>query len=131
MGSGLLISGMTDTQKVIGWLDVFGDWDPTLTFVMGGAVVTMAIAWRLTLNRTPMVGGTFPAPSEPEITRRLVVGSTLFGMGWGMAGLCPGPAIASLSFGGISGLVFLVAMFAGMLAAPSVGNRLDRLASAA
>lgn len=129
-GAGLLISGMTDTRKVIGWLDVFGNWDPTLAFVMGGAIIPMAIAWRLTQGRAPIAGGTFPAPADPSVGRRLVVGSVLFGMGWGLAGLCPGPAIASISYGGLGGLIFLAAMLGGMWAAPWVGTRLDSAAPA-
>ena len=129
-GLGLLISGMTDTRKVQGWLDVFGDWDPTLAFVMGGAIIPMAIAWQLTRGRTPVVGGSFPAPPEPRLGRNLVVGSVMFGMGWGLSGLCPGPAVASLSFGGVEGLVFLGAMVAGMIAAPPVKARLDTAAVA-
>ncbi len=129
-GTGLLISGMTDTTKVQGWLDVFGQWDPTLAFVMGGAILPMLIAWRFTRNREPLVGGQFPAPPRPELDRRLVAGSVLFGMGWGLAGLCPGPAMASLSFGGTGGVIFLVAMVAGMIAAPKVGTQLDRIANA-
>jgi uncharacterized membrane protein YedE/YeeE len=130
-GVGLLVSGMTDTTKVQGWLDVFGNWDPTLAFVMGGAIIPMAIAWQLTRNRRPVLGGTFPAPPKTEIGRKLVIGSTMFGMGWGLAGLCPGPAMASLSYGGLGGAVFLVAMIAGMLAAPPVIARLDALPQAA
>lgn len=130
-GLGLLISGMTDTTKVQGWLDIFGDWDPTLAFVMGGAIIPMAVAWQLTKSRVPLVGGAFPEPTKPEIGRGLVIGSVLFGMGWGLAGLCPGPAVASLSFGGIGGVTFVVAMAAGMIAAPPVRSRLDSLAQAA
>lgn len=130
-GSGLFVSGMTDTTKVQGWLDVFGDWDPTLAFVMGGALIPMAIAWRLTRGRSPLVGGTFPMPPAPEVDRRLVVGSALFGIGWGLAGLCPGPAVASLSYGGAGGLLFMASMLIGMGAAPAVATRLDRLAAAA
>ncbi|GHF49258.1 DUF6691 family protein [Seohaeicola zhoushanensis] len=129
-GSGLFISGMTDTTKVQGWLDVFGNWDPTLAFVMGGALIPMAIAWRFVPGRAPLVGGAFPQPPAPEVDRRLVVGSVLFGVGWGLAGLCPGPAIASLSYGGTSGLVFMAAMLVGMGAAPAIATRLDRLATA-
>lgn len=128
-GAGLLISGMTDTTKVQGWLDVFGNWDPTLAFVMGGAIIPMFIAWRLTRGRQPMVGGSFPAPPNPELDHRLVTGSVLFGMGWGLAGLCPGPAIASLSFNGAGGLTFLVAMVFGMLLAPQAAAQLDRVAT--
>ncbi|WP_299944899.1 DUF6691 family protein [uncultured Ruegeria sp.] len=130
-GIGLLISGMTDTTKVQGWLDVFGNWDPTLAFVMGGAILPMLVAWQLTRNRTPLVGGRFPAPPRVELDRRLIVGSVLFGVGWGLAGLCPGPAMASLSFGGAGGIVFIVAMIVGMFAAPKLGAQLDRMASAA
>ncbi|GGE20442.1 membrane protein [Primorskyibacter flagellatus] len=125
-GAGLYLSGMTDTTKVQGWLDVFGQWDPTLAFVMGGAILPMAVAWQLTRGRRPLSGGTFPTPARPEIDRRLVIGSTLFGMGWGLAGLCPGPAIASLTFGGLPGLVFAAFMIGGMLLAPGLKARLDR-----
>ncbi|SFA97394.1 hypothetical protein SAMN05421688_2001 [Poseidonocella pacifica] len=125
-GSGLLLSGMTDTTKVQGWLDVFGDWDPTLAFVMGGAILPMAAAWAFTRGRSPLLGGSFPAPPEPRIGRNLVLGSVLFGMGWGLAGLCPGPALASVSFGGLGGLVFILAMLGGMAAAPTIRERLDR-----
>ncbi len=124
-GLGLRISGMTDTTKVQGWLDIFGDWDPTLAFVMGGAIVPMFIAWRFTEGRTPLVGGDFPAPPEPKIGRPLVVGSVLFGMGWGLAGLCPGPAIASIGFGGWPVWVFFAAMLLGMLIAPKLRDALD------
>lgn len=125
-GLGLLISGMTDTRKVIGWLDIFGAWDPTLAFVLGGAVGVMAIAWSLAARRpAPVLGGEFPTPPEPRLGRNLVIGSVLFGMGWGLAGLCPGPAIASLIWGGTSGLVFIVAMLAGMLAAPPIRLKLN------
>lgn len=130
-GAGLLISGMTDTTKVQGWLDIFGNWDPTLAFVMGGAILPMALAWQMTRGRKPLVGGEFPAPARPELDQRLIVGSTLFGVGWGLAGLCPGPAVASLGFGGKGGLVFMVSMLAGMGAAPVIGDRLDRLAAPA
>ena len=130
-GAGLYISGMTDTTKVQGWLDVFGAWDPTLAFVMGGAILPMMVAWRLTrVARRPASGGSFPPAPMPEIDRRLIVGSVLFGMGWGLAGLCPGPSIASLSFGGAAGVVFLLAMLGGMFLAPSLKARLDSMVPA-
>ena len=126
-GVGLLISGMTDTRKVIGWLDIFGDWDPTLAFVMGGAIIPMAIAWQIAARRAaPALGGTFPSPPEPRLGRNLVVGSVLFGMGWGLVGLCPGPAIASITWGGTGGAVFLVTMILGMVAAPPLKQSLQR-----
>lgn len=124
-GTGLMISGMTNTDKVQGWLDIFGNWDPTLAFVMGGAIIPMAVAWVYARGRVPALGGNFPAPPEPRIGRNLVIGSTIFGMGWGLVGLCPGPAMASLGWGGIGGAVFVVSMIAGMLAAPPIRARLD------
>jgi len=124
-GAGLLVSGMTDTRKVQGWLDIFGTWDPTLAFVMGGAILPMAVAWRITKGRTPLLGGPFPPAPAPKIGRNLVIGSVLFGFGWGLAGLCPGPSIASLTYGGWGGVIFVVSMCLGMLAAPSLRARLD------
>lgn len=126
-GAGLMISGMTDTSRVQGWLDIFGNWDPTLAFVMGGAILPMAIAWALTRGRAPALGGAFPAPPGTEVGRKLIIGSSLFGVGWGLAGLCPGPALASISYGGLGGFVFLASMIAGMLAAPPIRQRLDAL----
>lgn len=124
-GIGLWVSGMTDTRKVIGWLDIFGNWDPTLAFVLGGAVGVMFIAWRIAaLREAPALGGSFPEPPEPRLGRNLVFGSILFGMGWGLAGLCPGPAMASLTWGGAGGILFLVSMLAGMVAAPPLKRRL-------
>jgi uncharacterized membrane protein YedE/YeeE len=129
-GLGLLISGMTDTTQVQGWLDIFGDWDPTLAFVMGGAILPMAIAWPFTVGRKPLLADTFPDQPTPKLGRNLVIGSTLFGMGWGLAGLCPGPAMASLGFGGLGGIIFALAMLAGMLTAPFLRSRLDQQATA-
>jgi uncharacterized membrane protein YedE/YeeE len=114
-GGGLFVSGMTDTHKVQGWLDVFGDWDPTLAFVMGGAIVPMAVAWHLTRGRRPLTGGSFPGRVTAHIDPRLLSGSTLFGVGWGLSGLCPGPAIAALSYAGSGGLLFFAFMVLGML----------------
>lgn len=130
-GLGLLISGMTDTTKVRGWLDLFGDWDPTLAFVMGGAILPMAAAWAWARGRRPVLGGDFPAPTREGISRDLALGSVLFGAGWGLAGLCPGPAMASLGWGGSGGLVFMAAMLAGMAAMPALRARLDALAGPA
>ncbi|MGR3637064.1 MAG: DUF6691 family protein [Shimia sp.] len=124
-GAGLLISGMTDTTKVQGWLDVFGNWDPMFAFVMGGAIIPMAVAWLFTEGRQPLVGGEFPAPADPKLGRNLILGSVLFGAGWGLASLCPGPAVASLSYGGWPHWVFFAAMLAGMAIAPAVRTSLD------
>jgi uncharacterized membrane protein YedE/YeeE len=126
-GLGLLLSGMTQTTKVQGWLDLFGDWDPTLAFVMGGAIIPMAIAWQFTRTRTPVLGGSFPVKPSITLDRRLIVGSVMFGMGWGLTGLCPGPAMASLTFGGLGGLLFIGSMTAGMIVAPRFALRLDDL----
>lgn len=118
-GLGLMISGMTDTAKVQGFLDVTGAWDPTLAFVMGGALVPMAIAWRWARGRAaPVLGGAFPGREAPRLDRGLVLGSGMFGAGWALAGLCPGPALASLSYGGGGGMLFVAAMVLGMVMAP-------------
>lgn len=126
-GAGLLISGMVNTTKVQGWLDVFGTWDPTLAFVLGGAILPMALAWRISARRrVSVLGTTPPAATSTKITPNLVIGSVLFGMGWALAGLCPGPALASLSFGGWGGSIFLIAMVAGMYSAPPIRKRIER-----
>ncbi len=130
-GAGLLVSGMVDTRKVQGWLDIFGDWDPTLAFVLGGAILPMAVAWRLTEGRRPALGGVFPPKPPVRLDRSLIGGSVLFGMGWGLVGLCPGPAMASLTFGGVEGLVFFAAMLAGMLIARPIRSRLEAMPSPA
>ena len=114
-GTGLYISQMTDTLKVQGWLNIFGDWDPTLTFVMGGAIIPMFFAWRLVKNQNKTFpGNNVTLPSRNNIGTSLIVGSILFGFGWGLAGLCPGPAIASLTFGGVNGFIFLISMLFGI-----------------
>ena len=129
-GAGLLVSGMTDTTKVQGWLDIFGAWDPTLAFVLGGAILPMLLAWNMTTRRAESLAGTpFPAKPDPRLGHNLVIGSVLFGAGWGLVGLCPGPAIASLSWGGTGGVTFLLAMIAGMLVAQPIRVQIDRLAT--
>lgn len=128
-GLGLTVSGMTDTTKVQGWLDVFGDWDPTLAFVMGGAILPMAAAWTFAgRRRASVLGRPFPKPNPEGVSRELVIGSVLFGAGWALAGLCPGPAMASIGWGGTGGLIFLAAMIMGMVATPAARRGLDRLA---
>ena len=100
-GLGLAISGMTDPARVLGFLDVAGAWDPTLMFVLGGAVVTTFIGYRLVFKRSaPLLDGGFQLPTKQELDGRLLGGAALFGIGWGLSGYCPGPAIASI--GGIS-----------------------------
>ena len=105
-GVGLCLSGMTDPTKVIGFLDVGGTWDPSLAFVMAGAIAVGLVAFRLARPRL--------APPPAVIDRALVVGSLLFGIGWGLVGFCPGPALAGLGFAEPKALVFVLAMLAGM-----------------
>jgi uncharacterized protein len=121
-GAGLFTSGMTDTAKVQGWLDLFGEWDPTLAFVLSGAILPMAIAWRFAAKRkTTVLGNALPPKPTSDLSRNLVVGSFLFGAGWALSGLCPGPAMASITYNGTGGMIFLAAMLAGMLTARYVG----------
>lgn len=124
-GLGLTVSGMTDTRKVQGWLDVLGDWDPTLAFVLGGAILPMVCAWLLTKHRSPLAGGRFPARPDPKIDRDLTLGAVLFGIGWGLVGLCPGPALAALAWGGWEVALFVLAMAGGMIATPPLRRTLD------
>ncbi|MGB3309750.1 MAG: DUF6691 family protein [Nodosilinea sp.] len=115
-GLGLGISQMIDPQRVIGFLNLTGQWDPTLAFVMGGAVMTTLITFRFVLKRPgPVLGSKFWVPSRSDIDRPLVLGAALFGIGWGLGGYCPGPAIAALGLGSANPLLFLVAMIAGSL----------------
>jgi len=125
-GAGLLISGMTDTARVQGFLDILGAWDPTLAFVLGGAIAPMVLAWRIAARQRQALLGGLPEPPAPTLDRALLGGSLLFGAGWGLAGLCPGPAIASLSFGGSGGAAFMAAMLAAMAATPTLRSRLAR-----
>jgi hypothetical protein len=114
-GAGLVIGGMTDPQRVRGFLDLFGRWDPTLAFVMGGALVVMVIAWRVRVRmRKPLFGTAFSLPDRTDLDVRLIAGSALFGIGWGLAGLCPGPALANVSLALPQVLPFIAAMLAGM-----------------
>lgn len=115
-GAGLTISGMTDPRRVRGFLDLFGEWDPTLAFVMGAAVAVMAVAWRLQARMpAPLFGEKFSLPDRKDLDARLIGGAILFGVGWGIAGLCPGPAVAALALSPVSVAPFVIAMLAGML----------------
>ena len=115
-GLGLIMSGMTDPSKVIGFLDLAGQWDPSLAFVMGGAILVGVIAFRFAATRSQAIlGGSMRLPTARQIDRRLILGGLAFGVGWGLAGYCPGPALASLATGGIKPLIFTVAMLAGMV----------------
>jgi len=114
-GAGLALGGMTNPERVRDFLDIFGDWDPTLAFVMGGAVIVMAIAWRLVPRMAePIAAEKFHLPTKSDLTPRLIGGAALFGIGWGIAGLCPGPGIAALVIEPAAAAIFVVAMLAGM-----------------
>src|SRR5205807_10156275 len=116
-GIGLLVSGMVSPAKVLGFLDLAGPWDPSLALVMAGAIAVGAPAFVLASRRAASLLGTpMHIPNARQIDRRLVIGSLVFGVGWGLAGFCPGPALVALGAGEIKALVFVVAMLAGMLA---------------
>ena len=122
-GAGLVVSQMVNPAKVLGFLDIAaawapgaGGWDPSLAFVMAGALAVTAVGFRLAARRpAPILGGAFELPRSRDIDRRLVAGAALFGVGWGLVGFCPGPAIASLAFGLPQSIVFVAAMAAGAL----------------
>ena len=119
---GLGISGMPQPQKVIGFLDVFGEWDLSLVFVMFGAVLSYLIL-QLWIQRNfsiPVLGGSFQITTRKDLDRSLIIGGLLFGSGWGLGGYCPGPAITSLGSGSLNALLFVVAMGVGMLVADRV-----------
>ena len=112
--TGLTLSGMTLPQKVLGFLDVFGAWDPSLAFVMGSAVLVSWSGYRLVLGKAaPLLVPRFELPTATRIDLRLVAGAALFGLGWGLVGFCPGPAVANLASGETGIFVFVAAMIAG------------------
>lgn len=115
-GVGLILAGMTDPARVIGFLDVAGRWDPSLAFVMGSAVVVYALAFRWIQRRRnePWFDVSFHVPRRSDVDAGLVVGSALFGIGWGLGGFCPGPGLVAAASGSGAGLAFVVAMLAGM-----------------
>ena len=116
-GFGLVLSGMTNPQKVVGFLDIFGAWDPSLALVMGGALAVSLVAFPLVTKRgKPLFDDLLHLPTRNDIDAPLVVGSALFGVGWGIAGYCPGPALASLGRPVGDAALFVAAMIAGMLA---------------
>ena len=124
-GTGLAIAGMLNPSKVVGFLDVFGDWDPSLAFVMGGAVLVNAIGHRFVMKRkAPIQCATFSMPRSTNIDKPLVIGSVIFGVGWGLAGLCPGPVVASLLLNGQVMLPFFGLLIAGLLVGRIMMRRL-------
>jgi uncharacterized membrane protein YedE/YeeE len=114
-GVGLIVSGMSDPAKVLGFLDLAGRWDPSLALVMGAAVTVGLAAFALAKRRhTTWLGLPMQLPDARHIDRRLVIGSTLFGVGWGLAGICPGPGLVLVGAGVTKGLIFVAAMLVGM-----------------
>ena len=117
-GLGLVVSGMADPAKVLNFLDLFGSWDPSLAFVLAGATGTTLVGYRLVLARhRPLLAPSFQLPTATRIDVRLLTGAAIFGVGWGLAGLCPGPAITSLALGAPGTLAFVPAMLVGIAAA--------------
>ena len=116
-GAGLAYSGMADPARVQGFLDLFGNWDPTLAFVMGGAILPMALAWIIQRRLDkPFADANFAVPDTSHIDRKLTIGAVLFGVGWGISGLCPGPGLADLAINPLPALAFVVALLGGMIA---------------
>lgn len=115
-GAGLALSGMADPQRVQAFLDLGGAWDPTLAFVMGGAMLVMVVAWAIQRRMaSPAAATRFELPGTTGIDRRLTLGALIFGAGWGIGGLCPGPAIADLAIAPLQVAPFIAAMLAGMV----------------
>ncbi|EDX83006.1 YeeE/YedE family protein [Synechococcus sp. PCC 7335] len=116
-GVGLGLSQMIDRQRVLGFLDLAGTWDPTLLFVLAGAVAFTVVAFRFVLRRkTPLLADKFYVPSRNDVDSRLVLGAALFGIGWGLSGYCPGPGITALVLGSWNPVLFVLALIAGMFA---------------
>ena len=124
-GIGLAIAGMLNPSKVVGFLNIFGDWDPSLAFVMGGGVLVNAIGHRFVMKRkAPIQCATFSMPTSTKFDKPLVIGSIIFGVGWGLAGLCPGPVVASLLLNSQAILPFFGLMIVGLLVGRIVMRRL-------
>ncbi|MCB2113393.1 MAG: DUF6691 family protein [Parvularculaceae bacterium] len=123
-GLGLTISEMINPAKIIAFLDVSGKWDPSLLLVMASALAVSFVGYRIALSRrAPLFGAAFQLPSKSTIDRPLIIGAGLFGVGWGLAGLCPGPAVSAISLGKVEIYVFLIAMFAGMAVKDGLARR--------
>ena len=121
----LAIAGMLNPSKVVGFLNIFGDWDPSLAFVISGGILLNAIGHRFAMKRkAPIQSATFSMPTSTNIDKPLVIGSVIFGIGWGLAGLCPGPVVASLLLNGQAMLPFFGLMIAGLLVGRIVMRRL-------
>ena len=113
-GLGLAVAQMTNPLKELAFLDILGNWDPSLAFVMGGAVAVTLVGFRLVLRQSaPLFDTKFHLPTRQDLDRNLLLGAALFGTGWGIAGYCPGPVVAALAFGSLEPVLFIVAMLAG------------------
>jgi len=122
-GLGMAISGMTNTDRVQGFLDLAGAWDPTLAFVMAGGMIVTFIGYKFILkNPAPLLADMFHVPTKTDIDKPLLIGAVLFGAGWGLVGYCPGPAVAGLSYGYTATLIFVPTMIVGMLLAKPLGK---------
>jgi uncharacterized protein len=124
-GSGVTISGMVNPMKILNFLDIFGPWDATLLFVMGGGLLVTLMGYQIVFRRkAPLFAASFRLPTSQDIDAKLLGGAALFGLGWGLSGFCPGPAIASLVFGRMESITFVIAMAAGMIVTKQIQNRM-------
>ncbi|WP_395446923.1 DUF6691 family protein [Aminobacter sp. UC22_36] len=129
-GTGLVVSGMSDPAKVLNFLDLFGSWDPSLAFVMGGAVITAFFGYRLVFKREkPVAAASFHLPSSNAVDSRILIGPAIFGIGWGLGGFCPGPALTATALAATGTYAFLPMMFVGMWLART--STVRRVAAAA
>lgn len=130
-GTGLILSGMANPAKVQNFLDLFGSWDPSLAFVMGGAIaVTMPGFWLVQKRSAPFFGDVFHLPVRSDFDTQLIAGAAIFGIGWGLGGFCPGPAVTALPIGATGTLTFVSTMLVGMVAAKSIAQKSRTLVSA-
>ncbi len=125
-GTGLTISGMVNPMKILNFLDIFGPWDATLIIVMGAGLVVTLLGYQIIFKRNaPLFATSFRLPTSQDIDVKLLGGAALFGLGWGLTGFCPGPAIASLVFGRTESITFVIAMAAGMIVTRQIQNRMQ------
>lgn len=123
-GTGVTVSGMVNPMKVLNFLDIFGQWDATLIFVMGAGLIVTLLGYQIIFRRSaPIFATSFRLPTSQDIDTKLLGGAALFGLGWGISGFCPGPAIASLVFGRMESITFVLAMSAGMILTKQIQNR--------
>ena len=124
-GAGVTISGMVNPMKILNFLDIFGPWDATLIFVMGAGLLVTILGYQIIFKRkAPLFATSFRLPTSQDIDAKLLGGAALFGLGWGLSGFCPGPAIASLVFGRTESITFVIAMAVGMIVTKQIQNRM-------